>query len=395
LEEFTEVWQEAVRLRLISDVPVGAFLSGGLDSAAVVSTAAALYPGRLKTFSIGFGEKSYDERSYARQVARRWQTEHHEIMVTPRVEDILPRLVWHGEEPTADSSMVPVYYLAQFAAQDVKVVLTGDGADEILAGYPTYQAHYLLRWLQTWPTPIQAGLRRLAQALPVSHRKVSLDFKLKRLTAALAWNLDYAHYSWRRIWAPEELAHLLPGLPVAEAYHLYQHWLDRAGETSSLNRMLYADTRFYLPNDMLVKVDRMTMAHGLEARAPFLDHVLVELAARLPEAWKLRGLVWKKYLLRRLLQDQVPPAIRWQSKRGFNVPVGLWFKGELRDFCHAHLRQLRHLGCFATDYVETVWQQHQRDERDWSHHLWGLLILSLWWQTFFGPQERLLKGTNS
>uniref|UniRef100_UPI00404B2C15 asparagine synthase (glutamine-hydrolyzing) n=1 Tax=Desulfobacca sp. TaxID=2067990 RepID=UPI00404B2C15 len=395
LQEFTDVWQEAVRLRLISDVPVGAFLSGGLDSAAVVSTAAALYPGRLKTFSIGFGERSYDERGYARQVARRWQTEHHEILVTPRVEDILPRLVWHAEEPTADSSMVPVYYLAQFAAREVKVVLTGDGADEVLAGYPTYQAHYLLRWLQAWPTPVQAALSRLAQALPVSHRKVSLDFKLKRLTAALAWNVDYAHYSWRRIWAPAELAQLLPGLPVTEAYQQYQRWLDRAGQASALNRMLYADTRFYLPNDMLVKVDRMTMAHGLEARAPFLDHVLVELAARLPEAWKLRGLVWKKYLLRRLLRDQVPATIRWQSKRGFNVPVGLWFKGELRDFCHAHLQQLRHLGCFAMDYVETVWQQHQRDERDWSHHLWGLLILSLWWQTFFGPQKLLLKGTKA
>lgn len=395
LADFTDLWQEAVRLRLISDVPVGAFLSGGLDSAAVVTTAASQYPGRLKTFSIGFGEKSYDERAYARLVAQRYRSEHHELLVTPQVVDILPRLVWHGEEPTADSSMVPVYYLAQFAAQEVKVVLTGDGADEILAGYPTYQAYYVVRRLQSLPRSVRRGLFRLAQALPVSHRKVSWDFKLKRLTAALDWDLDYAHYSWRRIWAPAELADLLPGLPLAEGYGLYQHWLDRAGNTSPLNRMLYADTRFYLPNDMLVKVDRMTMAHGLEARTPFLDHVLVELAARLPESWKLKGLVWKKYLLRRLLQGQVPPAIRWQTKRGFNVPVGLWFKGELRDFCAAHLQQLRSLGCFDMTYLEKVWQQHQRDERDWSHHLWGLLVLSLWWQTFFGPQDRLLKGTIS
>jgi asparagine synthase (glutamine-hydrolysing) len=389
LQEFTPVWQEAVRLRLISDVPVGAFLSGGLDSTAVVTTAAALYPGRLHTFSIGFGEKSYDERPYARRVAARCQTQHHELVITPHVQDILPRLVWHAEEPTADSSMVPVFYLAQFASQEVKVVLTGDGADEILAGYPTYQAHYLLRWLQTLPPAFQQGLHRLAHALPVSHRKVSLDFKLKRLAAALAWDLDYAHYSWRRIWAPEELAALLPDLPLREGYELYQQWLDRAGPTTPLNRMLYADTRFYLPNDMLVKVDRMTMAHGLEARAPFLDHVLVEQAARLPEAWKLRGLFWKKYLLRRLLRGQVPPAIRWQSKRGFNVPVGLWFQGELRDFCWDHLQQLRHLGCFNMAYLHQVWEQHQRNDRDWSHHLWGLLILSLWWQTFFGPSARV------
>ncbi len=383
LPVFEEMLDDAIRLRLIADVPVGAFLSGGLDSAAVVAAAASLYPGRLKTFAIGFGEKSYDERPYARQVAARHGTEHHEILVTPEVEAILPELVWHGEEPTADSSMIPVYYLSQFASQKVKVVLTGDGADEILAGYPTYQAHFLLRWLQTWPQGAQKSLHRLAHSLPVSHRKVSWDFKLKRLTTALAWNLDYAHYSWRRIWAPEELEKLLPGKPLQEGYDLYHYWLQRSSSNSSLNRMLYADTRFYLPNDMLVKVDRMTMAHGLEARAPFLDHCLVELTARLPDSWKIKGLFWKKYLLRRLLKGKVPASIRWQSKRGFNVPVGLWLKGDLKDYCGDHLRLLRHLGWFDMKYVEKVWQKHLRDERDYSHHLWGLLILSLWWQTFF------------
>ena len=316
-------------------------------------------------------------------VAARHGTEHHEIVVTPEVEAILPELVWHSEEPTADSSMVPVYYLSQFASQHVKVVLTGDGADEILAGYPTYQAHFLLRWLQTWPQGAQKSLHRLAHSLPVSHRKVSWDFKLKRLTAALSSDLDYAHYSWRRIWAPAELEKLLPGKPLHEGFDLYRYWLQRSSSNTPLNRMLYADTRFYLPNDMLVKVDRMTMAHGLEARAPFLDHCLVELAARLPDSWKLKGLVWKKYLLRRLLKGKVPASIRWQSKRGFNVPVGLWLKGDLKNYCGDHLRLLRHLGGFDMKYLEEVWQKHQRDEKDYSHHLWGLLILSLWWQTFF------------
>ena len=383
LPVFEKVLDDAVRLRLIADVPVGAFLSGGLDSAAVVAAAASLYPGCLKTFAIGFGEKSYDERPYARMVAARHGTEHHEIVVTPEVEAILPELVWHSEEPTADSSMVPVYYLSQFASQHVKVVLTGDGADEILAGYPTYQAHFLLRWLQTWPQGAQKSLHRLAHSLPVSHRKVSWDFKLKRLTAALSSDLDYAHYSWRRIWAPTELEKLLPGKPLHEGFDLYRYWLQRSSGNTPLNRMLYADTRFYLPNDMLVKVDRMTMAHGLEARAPFLDHCLVELAARLPDSWKLKGLVWKKYLLRRLLKGKVPNSIRWQSKRGFNVPVGLWLKGDLKNYCGDHLRLLRHLGGFDMKYLEAVWQKHQRDEKDYSHHLWGLLILSLWWQTFF------------
>ena len=180
---------------------------------------------------------------------------------------------------------------------------------------------------------------------------------------------------------------MLPGRHLREGFDLYQYWLQRPAGSTALNRMLYADTRFYLPNDMLVKVDRMTMAHGLEARAPFLDHVLVELAARFPDAWKLKGLVWKKYLLRRLLKGKVPPAIRWQSKRGFNVPVGLWLKRELKDFCGDHLRQLRHLGCFDMTYLEKVWHRHLRDEKDYSHHLWGLLILSLWWQTFFQNRQ--------
>ncbi len=389
LSDFTRELEEAIRLRLIADVPVGAFLSGGLDSTAVVALAASLYPGRLKTFAIGFGEKSYDERPYARLVAEQHRTEHHELFVTPQVEAILPELVWHSEEPTADSSMIPVYYLAKFAAQEVKVVLTGDGADEILAGYPTYQAHYLLRWLQSCPTGLKKAMQLLAAKLPVSHRKVSWDFKLKRLTAALFWDLDYAHYSWRRIWEPAQLKHLIPCRPLPEAYKLYYHWLHHGPRSSALNRMLYADTRFYLPNDMLVKVDRMTMAHGLEARTPFLDHCLVELAARLPDSWKLQGLFWKKYLLRLLLKGKAPAAIRWQTKRGFNVPVGLWLKGELRDFVGDQLRMLRHLGCFDMNFLEEVWRQHQRDEKDFSHHLWGLLILSLWWQTFFTPNQRL------
>ncbi len=164
-------------------------------------------------------------------VASRHETEHHEIVVTPEVETVVPELVWHGEEPTADSSMVPVYYLSQFASQHVKVVLTGDGADEILAGYPTYQAHFLLRWLQTRPQGAQKSLHRLAHTLPVSHRKVSWDFKLKRLMAALSRDFDYAHYSWRRIWSPGELEKLLPGVTLPEGFDLYRYWLQRSPAT--------------------------------------------------------------------------------------------------------------------------------------------------------------------
>jgi asparagine synthase (glutamine-hydrolysing) len=379
---FEAALQEAIRLRLIADVPVGAFLSGGLDSSTVVALAAPLYPGQIKTFAIGFGEKSYDERPYAQKIASRYNTEHHEIQVNPDVEGIVPQLVWHAEEPTADSSMLPLYYLSQFAAQKVKVVLTGDGADEILAGYPTYQAHYLLKMFQKGPEMGRQLVQKWANSLPVSHKKVGFDFKLKRFAAALDWDGDYAHYSWRRIWSPVELQGLLPGVTLPEAFPLYLHWLKRSQTDKHLNRMLYADTRFYLPNDMLVKVDRMTMAHALEARCPFLDQQVVELAARLPYHWKIRGLFLKKYLLRRLLKNRAPAAIRWQNKRGFNVPVGLWIKGPLRDYFWDHLKELRHLGWIDMRFLEKIFSQHLRDATDYSHHLWGLLILSLWWQLY-------------
>lgn len=382
LSSFEAQLQEAIGYRLIADVPLGAFLSGGLDSTTIVALAAALYPGRLKTFSIGFTEKSYDERPYARQVASRYRTEHFELVATPQAEEVLPALVWHAEEPTADSSMVPVYYLARFAARQVKVVLTGDGADELLAGYPTYQAYYLLWLLQRFPAVVQNWLRRVVDSLPVSHRKVSWDFKLKRLVAALNWDWNYAHYSWRLIWSPEELRNLLPDLNLPEAFPLYDYWLQRSQAGHPLNRLLYADTRFYLPNDMLVKVDRMTMAHGLEARTPFLDHRLVEFTAGIPPAWKLRNLVLKKYLLRQVLKDRVPPALRWQGKKGFNVPVGLWIKGAWREFFGDALALLRQTGWINPGYLDQIFQSHLQDKRDYSHHLWGLLILALWWQMF-------------
>jgi len=382
LDTFTDQLREAIRLRLIADVPVGAFLSGGLDSTAVVALAAPQYPGRLQTFSIGFAEKSYDERPAARLVATRFGTEHHELEVRPQVADVLPTLVWHAEEPTADSSMLPVYYLARFAARRVKVVLTGDGADEILAGYETYQAHYLMRALNRLPGGVQRFLQRAAAALPVSHRKVSLDFKLKRLVAALGQDLDYAHYSWRQIWSPEAAQELLPGLRLGRAYRLYSQWLRRCTAVDSLDRLLYADTRFYLPNDMLVKVDRMTMAHGLEARTPFLDHRLVEWAAGLPPRFKLRFFMLKKFLLRRLLTGLVPARLRWQGKKGFNVPVGPWIRGPLRDFFADTLALLRHTGWIDPAVLDRTLQQHVRGQVDFSHHLWGLTVLALWWRTF-------------
>ena len=265
-------------------------------------SAASLYAGRLKTFAIGFGEKSYDERPYARQVATRHGTEHHEIVVTPEVEAILPELVWHGEEPTADSSMVPVYYLSRFASQEVKVVLSGDGADEILAGYPTYQAHFLLKGLQKLPSPAQKSLHRLAQSLPVSHRKVSWDFKLKRLTAALSWDLDYAHYSWRRIWDPEGLAKVAARQDAARRFRIIQLLVAALLRQHGLKPHALRRYPFLSTQRHAGKSRPYDYGPWIGSPRSFSGSCLVELAARFPDTWKLKGLIWKKYLLRRLLK---------------------------------------------------------------------------------------------
>ena len=390
IEAFSSLLDKIVRQHLISDVPLGAFLSGGIDSSAVVYWMTENLSEPVKTFTAKFNEGSFDESIHASQVARHLGTDHNEVVILPDVAAVLPKLVWHAEEPTADSSMVAMYYLAQEARHRVKMVLCGDGADEILAGYETYQAYFALRML-SWVTPwLRRGfIEPLVSHLPTSDTKVNWKFKLRRFVQGLGYPPESAHAMWRMIFNREARQQLLapasnqPGVE-ADVVDLYRALFERTNARHPLNRLLYADTAFYLPNDMLVKVDRMTMAHGLEARVPFLDHRLVEFAARVPPAYKMRYFYKKKYLLKRSLEGRIPAKIIQRRKAGFNMPNARWIKHELKPFVMDVLSptSLQRMGFLDIAFVERLLASHFADESDNSHQIWCLLSLSLWWQQF-------------
>jgi asparagine synthase (glutamine-hydrolysing) len=391
IEEFSALLEDSIRLRLVSDVPFGVFLSGGADSSSVAYWMSRHMNEPVKTFSIGFGESSFDELEYARLVAQKLQTEHHEQIVKADAATILPKIVWHAEEPTADSSMVAVYYLAQMARQQVTMALSGDGADEILAGYETYQAYYLHRLYGLLPKLLRRrAIAPLISNLPVSDTKVSWDFKLKRFVAGAELPPEDAHATWRMIFNAEARAKLLS--PVsdslgvkADVLDLYRTVFAKTNASHPLNRMLYVDTRLYLPNDMLVKVDRMTMAHGLEVREPFLDYRLVEFAASVPPKLKLKHLRHKKYLLKASMQKKLPSQILWRKKQGFNVPNARWINNELKPFVLEHLSSssVRDMGIIDSKAINSILNNHFSGLADNSHQIWCVLTLSLWWQQFF------------
>ena len=275
------------------------------------------------------------------------------------------------------------------------VALAGDGADELLAGYPTYTATYLHRLYRRVPAWVRRGLvAPLVRRLPVSESKLSLDDRMRRFVAAGDLEWEDAHASWRLIHDAGRRRRLLspiwgsPGVD-SDAIRLYRAAFERSGAKHPLDRMLYADTRFYLPNDMLVKVDRTTMAHGLEAREPFLDFRLVEFAASVPPALKLRRFHQGKYILKAAMEGRLPAAVLGRRKAGFNVPKGRWYKRELRDFVMDHLApaRVREMGVLDEAVVSETLQEHFDGRADWSHQIWCLLTLVLWWDQFLGPRR--------
>jgi asparagine synthase (glutamine-hydrolysing) len=389
-ESFAQLLEDSVRLRLVSDVPFGAFLSGGVDSSCVAYWMSRHMSSPVKTFSIGFDHESFDERPYARQVARAIGADHYDEVVTADAAALLPTLVWHAEEPTADSSMVAVYRLAAMTRRFVTVALSGDGADEILAGYETYRASNLHRLYRLLPRFLRERvIAPLVRGLPVSDAKLSLDFRLRRFVAAGELPWEDAHATWRMIHDAEQRRRLLgpvweePGAR-ADPIDLYRAAFARTTARKPLDRMLYVDTRVYLPNDMLVKVDRMTMAHGLEAREPFLDYRLVELAAQIPPELKLKWMYKGKHLLKASMRGRLPDAILDRRKAGFNVPKARWIRQGLKPFVMDHLtrRRVQAMAILDAGVVEAMLDEHFAGRADWSHQIWGLLTLVLWWQQF-------------
>jgi len=377
---------DAVRLRLVSDVPLGAFLSGGLDSSTIVASMAALGNPRLvRTFSVGFPEPGYSELAWARDVAGALGVDHRDETVTSDVADEIERIVQCADEPFADTSIVPMYRLARFARQHVTVCLSGDGADELFAGYDTYLADKLQRLTARLPRSLLAVGRRVVDGLlPVTRRKVSLDYKLRQFFKGAALAPAEAHASWRRILSGREgLAALAPewmeAVARADSPGDIQSWAQDVAGCHYLDQAMYMDMKTWLADDILVKVDRATMAHSLESRAPFLDHRVVEFAASLPVEFKLRGFS-KKYLLKKSQKRRLKPAVLGRAKSGFNAPVSHWIGGSLRGRLFDVLSSEKTKGMFNRPYVEGLLAEHDRYQADHGLKLFGIVCLGIWLQ---------------
>ncbi|MGH8055826.1 MAG: asparagine synthetase B family protein, partial [Candidatus Entotheonellia bacterium] len=388
-EELEALLRTIVREHLISDVPLGVFLSGGIDSSSLVAVMSAVTAQPIRTFSIGFEEQSYDELNHARAVARAFQTEHHELVIRPEVVDVLPQLVRYFDEPFADSSAIAVYSVARLARKHVTVALSGEGGDEVFAGYETYAAYKLAQLYKRLPQLLAARvLPAMIRRLPVSHRRVSFDYKAKRFVEGALLPPADGHYWWKVVFTEEAKAALYTGAGdgVENPVHLFRQAFAQCPASEPLTKLQHIDLMLYLPDDILVKADRMSMAHSLEVRVPFLDHRMVEFAASLPAQLKLRGLR-KKYLLKRTMAGRLPPQVLQGKKRGFNVPIPLWLRHELRDLVHDLLspKAVKEAGLFRPEVVSALLLDHEQMRADYSRNIWGLLMFTLWYEAYMQP----------
>jgi len=376
-DELRERLRDSVRAHLVADVPVGVLLSGGVDSATLAALAAQESGERVQTFSIGFRERSFDELERARLVATRYDTDHHELVVEPDVGEVLTRLAEVFDEPLADSSALPTYLVAELAAQHVKVALSGEGGDELFAGYHTYVADQIAPWAGR-PA---AALRPLVERLPSSSARVSFDYKAKRFARGGALPPLERHHAWKEIFSSDLRAELLAA-PAPDGFDPLDVYRERYAATAgaeSLARLQDVDRSIYLVDDLLVKTDRASMAHSLEVRVPFLDSAVTELALAVPSSRHLRGLQ-KKRLLRRAVAPLLPRRILHGRKRGFSIPAAAWLRGDLREFARDVLapESVRAQGLFRPAAVERLLAEHEAGSADHSRQIWCLMTLGLW-----------------
>src|SRR5215813_11075267 len=388
-ERTVEILREAVRVRLMSEVPLGAFLSGGIDSSAVVALMSQESSERVKTFSIGFDEQDFSELHHARRVAEHVGAEHHEFIVRPDAVEILPMLVDHYGEPYADSSAVPTYYVARETRKHVTVALNGDGGDESFAGYERYIAMGLTEKYRKIPSFVREGLiRQSVNMIPTDPTRKSKIKSAQRLLAVVERPKAGRYMKWMSVFDDELKEPLYTDsfrqqIQGANAVGILENWFKRANGIGVVDTLLLTDQMTYLPNDLLVKVDIATMAVSLEARSPFLDHQVIEFAASLPQNLKLRRLT-SKYLLKKVLRKFLPSENLNRQKMGFGVPIGHWFRGKMQPFLREVLLSEKALrrGLFKPDSVRQLIDLHTRGEREYSHQLWTLLMLELWFNRF-------------
>ena len=388
--EWAEMFRTSVRLRLMADVPLGMFLSGGIDSSAIAAVMSTMVAEPIKTFSVAFAERGANELHYARMVAEKFGTDHHEVVVSPEeFFAALPGLIWHEDEPLAHPASVPLYFVSRLAAEHVKVVLTGEGSDEMLAGYYRYRKTvYNLalgeRYHRLLPASLRGLVRRRLESLPAAspvRRKLSRTF-LCRPPDIESLYFDNFSVFGRRLQADLLTPAALERVGRPDPYAGVRDLLAETDADTLLNRLLYADTKTYL-HELLMKQDQMSMAASIESRVPFLDHKLVELTARLPERMKLRGMT-TKHVLREAMRGVLPEPILKRSKMGFPVPLGAWFRGPFRPFVDEYVLGERALGrgLFAPDFVRGLAARHQSGAEDHAERLWMLLNFEMWQRQF-------------
>ncbi len=399
LVRLEQLVDESVSLRLLSDVPLGAFLSGGIDSSLVVASMVRQSAGRVVTTSVGFDEQAFNELEHARTVADHLGTDAHEEIVTPEIADLLPKLAWHFDEPFADSSAVPTYYVSKAAREHVTVALSGDGGDELWAGYARHRVEHAelsaRRWMGRRGSRIAA---RVGARLPLSI-KGTRSLRHLGLSPADACAQKHAYglfdTALRGPLYSSDFAHEVRDAdPLIDFRLAYQ----ACGSPDPLDRALYVDVKTYLVDDIMTKVDRMSMAVSLESREPLLDHRLLEFAATIPASLKLNG-GRSKYLLRRLLERRLPKSIVDRPKHGFAAPIDRWLRGPLAPMVDALLTdgRFRDRGIFDPSAVARIWREHRTGTADHRHRLWSLVMLELWFRQFADaastvPGARFLKG---
>ena len=377
LEELRGRLRDSVRAHLVSDVPVGVLLSGGVDSAALAALAAQESSEPLRTFSIGFEERSFNELDDARAVARMYGTDHHELTVRPDAALLLPKLADAFDEPFADSSALPTYLVSQLAAGHVKVALSGEGGDELFGGYYTYAADLIADRV----APVARLARPLVERLPSSSRKASFDYKAKRFVRAAHLPPLERHHGWKEIFGPDLRAELTGRTHSFDPLDLYRARYHETDGADPLARLQDVDFGIYLVDDLLVKTDRASMAHSLEARVPYLDPIVTNFAFALPARHKVRGLA-KKVLLRRAVAPLLPRRIVQGRKRGFSIPAAAWLRGDLEPFARDTLsaQTLGRQGFFRPEAVTALIDRHVGGREDLSRQLWGLLAFTLWYE---------------
>ncbi|HEU4871094.1 MAG TPA: asparagine synthase (glutamine-hydrolyzing) [Pyrinomonadaceae bacterium] len=395
IEQWSDLFRTSVKLRLMADVPLGMFLSGGIDSSAIAAMMSTMVDEPIKTFSVAFREREANELEYARLIAEKYKTDHHEVVVTPKqFFAALPNLIWHEDEPLAHPSSVALYFVSHLAAQNVKVVLTGEGSDELLAGYARYKKTvFNLAFGARYQSFTTAGIRKTIQSgIEGMPSRSKLRQKLSRTFLALTPDIESIYFDNFAVYPRAMHGALLTPQAQERAGHSdpyaeVKRLLEQTDAKSLLDRLLYADIKTYL-HELLMKQDQMSMATSLESRVPFLDHKLVEFTASLPERLKLRG--WTtKYILRQSMKGVLPDAILTRPKMGFPVPIGAWFRGPYSYLLDEFVLGSRALdrGIFAPDYVRDLVQRHRTGGENHDERLWALVNFEMWQRRFFDGDD--------